>query len=190
MVKRSMAATTRRPKMIRQRSDEKPDGLFVVAPGQGQPLFTNALIARSAWTRGAYFIIDQIVSAHTLTPAHAHEIETQGAYVVSGVIGFYVDGEETEATAGSYVVRPSGSVHSLWNPTDEPAHMLEITTPGERFQRYLLAVHELSASGQADPASVAALAAEHGTFFHEEVTADLCRRHGLTPRRSAFAVRQ
>jgi mannose-6-phosphate isomerase-like protein (cupin superfamily) len=176
--------------MIPQRSDEKPDGLLVVAPGQGQPLFTNALIARSAWTGGAYFIIDQIVSAHTLTPAHAHEIETQGAYVVSGVIGFYVDGEETQATAGSYVVRPAGSVHSLWNPTDEPAHMLEITTPGERFERYLLAVHDLSASGQADPASVAALAAEHGTFFHEEVTTDLCRRHGLTPRRSAFAVRQ
>jgi quercetin dioxygenase-like cupin family protein len=174
--------------MIPQRSDEKPDGLFIVMPGQGQPVFTNTLIARSAWTDGAYSIIDQIVEPHTITPAHAHDIESQAAYVISGVIGFHVDGEETLATAGSYVLRPTGSVHSLWNPTDEPAHMLEITTPGARIERYLLALHDLSASGHANAASVAALAAQHGTVFYEEVTTDLCRRYALTPRGAAVAA--
>ena len=120
-----------------QRADEVPAGLLVVDSGTGERLAGASILGRAAWSAGAFCIFEQEVPPGLITPAHHHEVETQTAYVVSGTIGFWVDGDEQAVAAGGYVVRPPGTVHSLWNSSDEPARMLEITTPATNFQRFV-----------------------------------------------------
>jgi len=163
-----------------QHSDERPAGLLMVEGGKGELLAGGTILSRAAWSDGAVCIIDQELPPGLITPAHRHTDETQGAYIVSGRVGFWVDGEEGTASAGSYVIRPAGSVHSLWNAGDEPAKMLEVTFPGERFQRFVRELTVLN-SEQADAAEIEKLAAEYGTFIAPEVTAELCARHGVAP---------
>jgi mannose-6-phosphate isomerase-like protein (cupin superfamily) len=157
------------------------DGLLVVAAGGGTPLPGASLIGRAEWAGGAVCVLEQTVAPRLLVAAHRHDVETQGAYVVTGNIGFYVDGEETVAAAGSYVLRPAGSVHALWNPTDASAQMIEITSPAEKWQELALALqafHERAAGG---PEELSQLLNRYGTTLHPEVTDDLAARHGVAP---------
>jgi len=158
-------------------NDAYPAGLLVVGPGEGQPLAGPgplSIIARQGWSDGHVLIFEQQVLPGTLMPAHHHTEETQGAYVLAGSIGFWVDGEEVVAGPGSYVVRPAGSVHALWNDGTEVARMLEVTTPAERYQAFVLGLADLSA-----PEEIAAHAARHGTHLDPDVTAELTARLGL-----------
>jgi len=158
--------------------DRSPRGLLVVSHGEGEPLLGGKMICRSGWTHEHTCIFDQEIAPGLLTPAHRHEVETQCAYVVAGTIGFWVDGEEAEVSAGGFVVRPAGKTHALWNPTDEPAQMLEITTPGKRFQRFQQELRDFhAAAGGAE--DLVALAARYGTHLAPEVTVELCARHGV-----------
>lgn len=164
--------------------DPDPGKLQVAAAGAGLPLSVGEstfVAGLAAWSEGAVSVLDQIVSPGLIVPPHLHEHESQASYVVSGRIGFWVDGEEVEVGPGGYVHRPVGKPHSLWNKTDEPARMLEITYPGTGFERYMRAMSELMDSGAADPESVAALAAEYGVHFVAEPFAGLCERHGVSP---------
>lgn len=139
------------------------------------------VIGRAAWTDGAYTVFDQVVAPRIVTPPHSHAEETQVAIVLSGTVGFWVDGEETLAGPGDYVLRPAGLPHALWNPTDEPARIIEMTSPATRFEAYMERLAELVARS-ADPAEVEALAGDYGVTFHPEFLADLCERHGVDPR--------
>lgn len=162
-------------------SDERPTSLLVVEPGQGQPLVGAApvtIAARSAWTDGGFCVFDQIVPPRSMTAAHRHAKETQGAYIIEGTIGFWVDGEAAIGKAGSYVLRPVGSLHALWNPTDEPAHMLEITSPATDYQTFILELDELVRSGGGRE-QIRSLAGRWGTVFDQDVTDELCSRYGV-----------
>jgi mannose-6-phosphate isomerase-like protein (cupin superfamily) len=161
-----------------------PSGLIVVAPGAGEPIPAAALIGRAEWTGGLVCVLEQTVEPGVLVAAHRHTDETQGAYVLSGEIAFWVDGEETLAPAGSYVVRPAGTVHALWNPTAAPARMLEVTSPAERWQAFALALKAFHAGGSGGPAELVALAQAYGTHLHPEVTQELADRHGVTTGRA------
>jgi mannose-6-phosphate isomerase-like protein (cupin superfamily) len=154
-------------------------GLVVVAAGGGAPLPGASLIGRAEWTGGAVCVLEQTVPPRLLVAAHCHDVETQGAYVVSGSIGFYVDGEETVAGAGSYVVRPARSVHALWNPTDAPAQMIEITSPAQKWQELALALQAFHERAVGGPAELSELLNRYGTTLHPEVTDELAAQHGV-----------
>jgi mannose-6-phosphate isomerase-like protein (cupin superfamily) len=154
-------------------------GSLVVPPGGGTPLPGASLIGRAEWSGGAVCVLEQMVAPRLLVAAHRHDVETQGAYVVSGSIGLYVDGEETIAVAGSYVVRPAGCVHALWNPTNAPAQMIEITSPAEKWQELALALQDFHERGAGDPDELSKLISRYGTTLHPEVTRDLAARHGV-----------
>jgi uncharacterized cupin superfamily protein len=163
-------------------SDAYPDGLLVVAPGEGQPIpgpGPLSIIARQGWSDGHVLIFEQQIHPGTLMPAHRHTDETQGAYVMAGTIGFWVDGEEVVAGPGSYVVRPAGSVHALWNAGEDVARMLEITTPAERYQAFVLGLAELAARSNVTHEALAEHGARYGTTLAPEVTAELTQRLGL-----------
>jgi NAD(P)-dependent dehydrogenase (short-subunit alcohol dehydrogenase family) len=73
--------------------------------------------------------------------------------------GVLVGDEVRTARAGEWALKPRDIEHAMWNPTDEPARIIEVLTPGgsERWFEEL-----------------AALADEDDTGF-----ADACRRHGI-----------
>ena len=161
--------------------------MIVIEAGEGQAIsvgVSTALIGRAEWTDGAVCVLDQIVPPRHISPVHAHAVESQAAYILSGRLGFWVDGAEREAHTGGCVFRPAGRPHALWNATDERVRMLEITTPGARFQEYMVEVGALMDSSAADPETIKRLAASFGIEFFDEVTDMLCQRHGLDPRGS------
>jgi mannose-6-phosphate isomerase-like protein (cupin superfamily) len=158
----------------------------ITLPGAGEPIPAAALIGRAEWAAGGVCVLEQTVEPGVLVAAHRHTDETQGAYVLEGALGFYVDGEETLARAGTYIVRPAGSVHALWNPTDTPARMLEITSPAARWQAFAFALREFHATG-GDAAGLAALAESYGTYLEPDVTATLATRHGVATGRAYSA---
>jgi mannose-6-phosphate isomerase-like protein (cupin superfamily) len=159
-----------------------PAGSGTRLPGPA-PVF---LIARSEWTDGRVCVIDQVMPPKSITPAHRHTVEAQGAYVLSGTLGFWVDGVEETVSAGGYLLRPAGSVHTQWNSSDEPAHLVEITSPAAGFQEFVLAIAAHVASGGGGE-GIRAIADAHGTTFFEDVTAELCRRYGVSTAGSGYA---
>ncbi len=164
--------------------------MSVVQPGAGYALATPtpmSILCRADQTGGGLLVLDQTLAPGSLSPAHTHSEETQGAYVIEGEISFWTDGEEVIVGPGGYVVRAPRALHSLWNATEQPARMLELTTPGERFGRFVAAMDELGRGEGRDPLEVAALAASHGTHFDAQVTAELCERHGVSTGMSPFS---
>jgi mannose-6-phosphate isomerase-like protein (cupin superfamily) len=153
--------------------------MLIVPPGRGEPIPGASLIAREEWADGGMCVLQQTVAPAVLVAAHSHDRETQAAYVLSGTITFYVDGEEADVPADGLVVRPAGSVHALWNATEKPARMLEITAPAARWQAFALELKAFHARGVGTPEELAALAERYGTHLAPHVTSELARRHGL-----------
>jgi quercetin dioxygenase-like cupin family protein len=160
-----------------------PSTLVTFERAQGLPLAQGPLLkGRSEWTDGRVCITDADIPPRQLTPIHKHAYESQTVLVVSGRLAFWVEGSEVvELGAGGYAYRPANLYHSLWNPTDEPAHAVEITSPGERFQAYMLEISELTAAGRADKDTIVAAAARAGVTFTDEGMDELCETYGLTP---------
>ena len=158
--------------------------MVVVEPGGGRPLSLGRdmfVLGGAALTAGAYSVLDQVVAPRLIVPPHLHERETQVALVLSGRLGFWVDGEVAEVGAGGYVLRPAGHAHALWNPTDAPARMLELTSPGAAFEEYMAAASALMDRGEATPQSIGALAEPYGIRFVDGPLAELCERYGVSP---------
>jgi mannose-6-phosphate isomerase-like protein (cupin superfamily) len=159
--------------------------LRAFASGEGEPLSLGGrtlLTVRAEWTGGAYCLLDQVIAPGFITAPHFHDRESQVSLVVEGRLGFWVDGDELEGGPGSCIFRPAGKPHALWNSTDQPAHMIEITTPAGRFQSCLLQLSAMIDAGTADEAAVREFAAANGTHFVDGVLDDLKRRHGLSER--------
>jgi quercetin dioxygenase-like cupin family protein len=158
--------------------------MVVVDARAGLPLslgHETFVVGGASLTGGAYSLLDQIVPPRLIVPPHVHDHETQVSLVMSGTLGFWVDGDLDEVGAGGYVLRPAGHPHALWNPTDQPARMLELTSPGASFEEYMVRASALMDAGDATPESVGALAEGYGIRFVEGPLAELCERYGVSP---------
>jgi quercetin dioxygenase-like cupin family protein len=160
-----------------------PTALVAFAQGDGLPLAQGPrLKGRAEWTGGRVCITDAAVAPRQLTPIHKHDTDAQIVIVAAGTLAFYVEGSPVvELGAGSFAYRPAGLYHALWNPGDEPAHAVEITSPGDRFQAYMLEISALTEAGEGDKERVVAAAARAGVTFTDEGMDDLCATYGLTP---------
>jgi len=128
--------------------------------GEGDELAIGAVetlvVASSPVSGGAYCMLHQVIPAGLVSPARRHEHEDQVAYVLEGMLGFWVEGStEVEVGAGSCVARPRGLLHALWNVSSQRARILEITSPGESFETYMRQLSDLTKRGDADEAEVA-----------------------------------
>jgi hypothetical protein len=81
--------------------------------------------------------------------------------------------ELIEAPAGSYVIKPRGIAHGLWDPGSTPALAVEITSPGGMESCY----DDMAAA--TSPAQAMAVQAEYGITFHGDLAAPLISRHHL-----------
>lgn len=96
------------------------------------------------------------------SPVHTHRHEDEYSIVLEGVVGAEIGGQVVEAAPGTVLVKPRGVPHAFWNPTDEPARLLEIISPGG-FERYFADLAEvLSTPGAPDPQRLAAVADRYG----------------------------
>lgn len=83
-------------------------------------------------TLGEFTLLEQIVPAGAGPPAHVHERQAEGFYVLSGELEMTigVDQQVVRADAGSAVWVPKSTRHSFRVVSDEDARLLNFYAPG------------------------------------------------------------
>lgn len=146
----------------------------VVATGGDNPIVIKVF---GEETGGALSIIEEVLEPGILIPPHTHENDVW-LYAFEGETGVRVGDETVIATPGSYVLKPRGIPHTIFNPGAEPSRIMEILTPAGS-ERFFLEVGELVASGSLDEERLAEVAGRYGIRYFEDWTAELTSTYGL-----------
>jgi quercetin dioxygenase-like cupin family protein len=129
-------------------------------------------------TGGQVAIVEHPFPVGALVPPHVHTREDEFSIVTEGAIGFRSGSDEVTLEAGSYIVKPRGELHTMWNAGPREARMIEVITPSG-FERFFLELAEAFESGPPNPGAVQSLAASYGLFFDPTWVPDLMQRYGL-----------
>jgi len=155
----------------------------LVPAGGGRQLMDRALgailLAGARDTAGAAAFVVHPLAPRTLgSPVHTHTLEDEWTYVLAGQVGVEVGGEVVLAAPGDLVLKPRGVPHAFWNPTDEPARVLEVITPGG-FERYFEELGEILAAPDPDLGRLVEIAARYGLRMEPESIPRLVTAYGL-----------
>jgi mannose-6-phosphate isomerase-like protein (cupin superfamily) len=156
----------------------------IVRAGTGETLLAGPvgaeLLAGPAATGGAVsFVIHPLAPRALGSPVHTHKHEDEWSFVLDGEVGVQIGDETFVAGPGDLVLKPRGVPHAFWNPTDEPARLLEVITPGG-FEEYFARLGELfRASPMPDPAELGRIAAEFGMDVDPTSIPRLAQAHEL-----------
>ena len=137
-----------------------------------------------AWmeeTSGGFSLVEHPIPEGALAaPLHRHSREDELSIVLEGTLGAVLGDHEVVAGAGSYVYKPRGQWHTLWNAGDEPLRFIELLIPGGVDEYFQQISSMLQAASAPDPAVVRRMAAEYGIEFDFESVPSLCDRFGVT----------
>lgn len=103
---------------------------------------------------------------------HVHPAIEETFEVVSGRVGFRIDGRESVAQPGERLHVPAGTAHDWWNAGDEEARVSIEIRPGERFEEMALNLFGLAqdgktnSNGMPNPLQAAIFAREFGDVLH------------------------
>ncbi len=154
-----------------------------LAPGDGRSVslynvrFTYKVEADDSG--GALSVLETVIPPRTLVKPHRHEREDEFSFVVSGTLGVRLGDEEFEASAGSYLIKPRGVPHAIWNTSSEPATVLEILSPAG-FERYFGEIEPILARGDApDLEALGTVMARYGLAMEMSSLPRLVAAHGL-----------
>jgi len=103
--------------------------VVVVSPGEGYPVGNVEFLARSEDTPRFNLALITIEPHRSGPPAHAHEAEDDGFYILEGELTFLVEGEDVVAGPGTFVLVPPGVAHTFANHGNAAARMLNIHAP-------------------------------------------------------------
>lgn len=79
---------------------------------------------------------------------HVHPIIEERFTVISGRVGFRIDGRESIARPGERLHVPPGVAHDWWNAGEEEAHILVEISPGARFEEAITNMFGLARDGK------------------------------------------
>jgi quercetin dioxygenase-like cupin family protein len=160
---------------------------IMVEPGAGTPASVAGPLAgssvvfkiRGEQTSGAFSIVEFVAGPGFFVPPHRHERTAEISYVLEGELGVMVAEEEFQARAGSFVVRPKGVPHALWNATDRPVKLLDVYTPAgfEAFYEELGRLFSSTPPPTIEQRNEAAR--RHDTIFFRELAPPLVRKYNL-----------
>jgi mannose-6-phosphate isomerase-like protein (cupin superfamily) len=111
------------------------DAVIVVPPGAGEvvPRQTGedtVVKAAEAETRGAYAVRENSAPAgYNAVPFHIHREAEEAFYVLEGELTVFTEDRTLAAPAGSFVLVPRGTVHSLANRGAVPVRWLTLISP-------------------------------------------------------------
>jgi len=135
---------------------------FVVPDGEGDvvrgPAGGPATIkARTETTNGSLSLLEVTIGSLEGPPAHVHRREDEAWYLLDGRFRFIANNQLFEATPGSFVFVPRGTIHCFQNVEDRPSRILVLFTPSgmERF----FEEHATLPPGPVDPARYKEIAA-------------------------------
>jgi len=140
--------------------------LHLVCPGQGSTISalgsTYTTKTDGQATGGAYSLVEEELWGDA-TPLHIHNREEEAFYVLSGRLAVWVDGTETVAEPGTFLLIPRGVAHAARRVGDEPARMLTLISPAGLQAFFEAVVREGEEQLLADPERLIALVGEFGS---------------------------
>lgn len=105
----------------------------VIAPGAGKTVqlfgVRFSYKVETADSGGTLAVMEVEIPAHTLVKPHNHTREDEFSLVLEGTVGVRVGERELTAGPGSYLVKPRGTPHAMWNAASAPARVVEILSP-------------------------------------------------------------
>ncbi len=160
------------------------DGPRLLGPEDGKYQELRSVGVRfMAWTAetgGGFSLVEHPMHPKTLVaPLHRHSREDEYSYVLEGRMAAILGDELVYADEGDFVFKPRNQWHTFWNPTDEPARILEIIAPGG-FEGFFDEFGDLIAGGDFSPEKLGPLGAKYGLEFDPESVPALTAEHGLT----------
>jgi mannose-6-phosphate isomerase-like protein (cupin superfamily) len=138
------------------------------------------LLLDSDASHGRFALVEHPLAPRALGAlVHTHTREDEYSLVVVGTIGVEIDGGAFEAGPGEIVIKPRGVPHAFWNPTDEPARILELIVPGG-FEAYFAELGEiLRRAGPPDLVALGEIAARYELKIEPDSIARLASDYGL-----------
>ena len=137
---------------------------------------------RSEATDGHLAIIENTVpSRHLVAPRHRHAREDEVTIVLSGKLGALLGEDVVSAGPGSYVMKPRGQWHAIWNAGDEDLRIIELIVPGGFEECVERLAPMLSGPERPSHDAMAQVAAEYGIEFDFDGVQRLCERFNLRP---------
>ena len=117
---------------------------FVIPQGRAESIPDSPFLQKilGSGTDGRYFLLAATMAPRGLVIPHTHTREDEFTFVHRGEIGARVGEQEVTVTTGSFLFKPRGIPHAMWNPTDEPAILLEIISP-TGFEQFFVEVSRI-----------------------------------------------
>jgi mannose-6-phosphate isomerase-like protein (cupin superfamily) len=81
-------------------------------------------------------------------PVHVHPAAEESYEVIEGALEVYLDGKWSPVRAGEKATVPVGAPHSVRNPYDEPARIVNVHQPAQRFEAFFRDMHRLIQEGK------------------------------------------
>ena len=136
---------------------QSPHNRLFSAEGEGEArwfLGALATIKSTAETTGGRVAVTEnwAPRGHG-SPLHVHHNEDEWFYVLSGELTFWVDGQVTRATKGSFVFGPRDVPHTFTVSSDEARFLLIVEPAG--FENFLLELSEPAQAPTLPPPSAA-----------------------------------
>jgi quercetin dioxygenase-like cupin family protein len=158
-----------------------PQAPKLVTPGDGKTVMLYGVRFNykvvTADSGGGLAMMEVEIPAGTLVKPHNHTREDEYSLIMAGTVGVRVGDRVLEAPAGSYLVKPRGTPHAMWNAKDEPAKVLEILSPAG-LEEYFEALSPLLA--RHDPAAkYYGLAQDYGLTIEDDWIEELERTYGV-----------
>jgi len=130
--------------VIAQRQDEGDARWFLGA--------LSTIKASAETTAGRVAVTENWAPRGHGSPLHVHHNEDEWFYILSGELTFWIDGQVTTATAGSFVYGPRDVPHTFTVSSDEARFLLVIEPAG--FENFLLELSEPAKAPTLPPATV------------------------------------
>ncbi len=126
---------------------------------------------------GHLAVLEVEIPSGTLVKPHRHSHEDEYSIVLSGTVGARVGDRIQEAGPGSYLVKPRGIPHAMWNATTTSATVVEILSPGglEDYFEELAPILER----HAPPDEYYGLAERYGIVIEDAWIDELERTYGV-----------
>lgn len=162
------------------------DSGYLVTPSERMTLLRGPLGAvlmlgaNQTETVGRLSLLEHPLAPRALgSPIHTHRDEDEYSVVMEGVVGAQIGEQVIKAGPGAVLVKPCSVPHAFWNPSDQPARLLEIISPAG-FEQYFAGLADiLSSPGSPDPGQLAALAGRYGLDLDLASIPRLAATHGL-----------
>jgi quercetin dioxygenase-like cupin family protein len=122
-------------------------------PGEGEPIGGSGpsratLKATGETTGGTFFMSETTIEPRFPgPPPHTHERLHDMFYVLEGILTFHLGDDTAEASPGTFVCVPPGTVHTFSNKSQAPVRFLNLNTPGG-FEHYMRELGAVLATGR------------------------------------------